>query len=218
MIRNLIYHITPMERWRENLNLLNQYSKIFTGVKLAVVAQGAGLEHLKDIQDELGLFDHIWPLPNDPELRETPSLAHLLRALPRYASEKEGVTFFAHTKGVTRGRDAAVKKWTALSYEHNLKDAQAVDDALKTHAVAGCFKRYGNFQVLGPRCPWHFSGTFFWFRNNDLYKRDWQSALTMHRYGAEAFAGILFENHEAFALFEDNCGNPYNFAYINHLG
>ena len=208
-MRHLLYHITPMGCWRDNLKKLNEYIHVFTGVRLAVVAQGEGLEPLRDIESELSEFDHIWPMQNDPELRETSSLVFLLGALNRYASKTEGITFFAHTKGVTRGDNPAVRLWTELSYEKNLGDIKAVDRALETHAVAGCFRRHGKFQVLGPACDWHYSGTFFWFSNLRLYQKPWLAAIQRTRYGAEAFPGILFKLEESFCLYADNCDSCY---------
>lgn len=222
--RNLIYHITPMGCWRKNIAELQRYERRFDGVRLAVVAQGDGLEQLADIAGELTIFDKIWPMPNDPMLREMPSLAYLLDVLPRYASVdiyddrgRRNVTFFAHTKGVTHEFDVAIRVWTQLLYDKNLKNIQAVDHALDQFPIVGCFKRYGEFSNMPPGSRWHYSGTFFWFRNADIYSRRWQEALPAHRYGAEAFPGLLFSAQEGGCLFADNCQRPTDLKYLNSL-
>lgn len=223
MIRNLIYHITPLADWRWNLELLKKHIAQFNGAKIAFVAQGAGVEPLTEIIPELACFDTIWPIDNDPELRETPSLFRGLTLLPRYADKDEGITFFAHTKGVTRVGHPAVKLWTETMYEKNLSDLYQVSTMIRSYPVLGCFKRYGEFPVLPDGNSWHYSGAFYWFDNKALYARDWKAAIKPHRYGAEAFPGFLYSELEGGCLFADDClgrpglgrfESPYN---LNHM-
>lgn len=220
MKRNLLYHITPMGCWRENITQLNRYIHIFNGYKIAVVAQGDGLENLADITDELACFDSIRPVENDLELRETPSLALMLTELRKIAPK--GHTFFAHTKGVTHHGNPSVELWTRTMYERNLGDLGLVQKLFKSYPVLGCFKRYGTFDALPAGCDWHYSGTFFWFDNATLFARDWKGAIKRHKYGAEAFPGLLYSIDEGGCLFADDVlgrpgdrqRSPHNFDFM----
>lgn len=217
---NLIYHITPMGCWRDNIKQLRRFEEIFTGKKLAVIAQGAGLENLADIGKELAFFDSLWPIQNDPELRETPSLALLLTQLQKIAPK--GRTFFAHTKGVTHQNSPAVELWTRTMYEKNLGKMGLIRAMLTNYPIVGCFKRHGHFTALPEGCGWHYSGTFFWFDNATLFARDWKGAIKPHKYGAEAFPGLLYSIDEGGCIFADDVlgrpgdreHSPHNFDFM----
>lgn len=212
MKHHLIYHITPMGNWRTNLEYLKSYINIFDGVKLAVVYQGDGLTPIEEISSELTMFDEVWPLKNNKDLREMPSMLFLLEKLWRRT--QDGIAFFGHTKGVTRGDDPAIKLWTQACYNKNLGDMDAVHTALKTYHTVGSFRRLGRFPNFPPQCLWHYSGTFFWFNVAELWSRHWRKALQHHRYGAEAFPGMVFKLEESACLFADKTGSMYRLANI----
>jgi hypothetical protein len=213
--RNLIYHLTPVGNWYQNIRYLRPHLKQFDGIRIVAVAQGPGLLPLEAFEKEIGFFDIVLKVENDPELRETITLPLLLQQL-RIKAEKGSITFYGHTKGVSYARHTAVDLWTQNSYRKNLEDPAKVESTLKKFPIAGCYKRYGRFSNL-KHGDWHYSGTFFWFRNDDLFLRSWKKAIFPHRYGAEAFLGCLYTKHEAACLFADRCGNPYSLEYQKSL-
>lgn len=213
MKRHLIYHITPIGTWRENIKLLREYHKVFNGHKLAVIYQGENMEYYPDIRDEIfWLFDDVFEMPNHPILRETPSLCFLLNELQRRTSD--GIAFFGHTKGVTHkspeddgNRLESIRLWTEACYRKNLTDIPLVERTLEQYSIAGCFRQpaYG-FTNFPPNCPWCFAGTFFWFDVAKMWARDWRVAIFNSRFGAEAFPGFAFPLEESFCFFgETDC-------------
>ena len=210
--RNLIYHITPMGNWRWNLAhiLKDRIWELFTGKKAFAVAQGPGLEPLLNVVEFMeGMIDLESPdvtiekIGNHPVLRETHSFPMLLLR----ASEWTGYTFYGHTKGVTRGDDPAVKLWTEALYHFNLDNFPA--ELLEQYPVVGAIKRHGTFPNFPRSSRWHYSGTFFWFRNEDLFSKLNWTEVPQTRYGAEAYLSMLFPLDQAGCIAGDKFGDPY---------
>lgn len=211
---NLIYHVTPMGSYRWNLELLRERLHIFNGKKIAAVAQGPGLDDIRTVQSLLPGVECA-PFDNSPEYRETATLKPLLNAV--FSTNREEATFYAHTKGVTRPNDEAVTKWTLALYQKNLDDMEHITDLLEKYPVVGAFKRYGVFSNFPLGSKWHYSGTFFWFRNRDLVHRPAWRMVPKHKYGAEAYLSLIFSPTEAGVSFCDNAKDLYNLRYVNRI-
>lgn len=212
---NLIYHITPTANYRWNIEQLVKRWDLFTGNKLFAIARGDGFDKLENV---LALFpepiDYIL-VDNHPELRETHSLAALLLRASLW--DKGDATFYAHTKGITRGGDLAVQLWTEAMYHFNLDYPERLNNLLDKFPIVGCCKRKGKFSHFPKESTWHYSGTFYWFRNRDLFGRKNWIAVPQGRYGAEAYPSVIFKEDEAGALFGDGFKNGYDLRYMNTL-
>ena len=79
--------------------------------------------------------------------------------------------------------------------------------ALEQYSIAGSFRRFGEFSTPGNH-RWHFSGTFYWFRNNAVFSRIWNQIDRVY-FGVEAWPGKMFKPEESACLFADNAGGMY---------
>lgn len=214
MIRNLIYHVTPMGNWLWNVNLLKNYINVFNGRKIAAVVQGKGLLDISFVKKQLPDFEII-PVENSLFLRETVTLKPLLQKLST-SNGKQDITLYGHTKGVTHFDNKAVTLWTENCYKLNLEKPDLIESWLKDYPAVGAFKRYGKFPHFPKDSFWHYSGTFYWFRNEDLFKRKWQK-IVLTRYGAEAYPSLMFKSSEAKCIYYDDVKDLYNLKYITRL-
>jgi hypothetical protein len=223
MRRNLIYHISPYANYRWNLEQLKRRWKVFNGSKVIAIVVGAGrdkqggefiFESPEKVKELLPKDVEYLILPNNPNIRETATLLPLLKSIS--STEKNSITFYGHTKGVTRGNHPGVKLWTELMYRFCLDHYIKVEQLLEFYFTVGCFKRYGQFKNLDQRSFWHYSGTFFWFKNAELFSRDWQD-VPQTKYGTESYLSIHFKNEEAACIFGDYAKSCYNYQYLQQL-
>lgn len=155
---------------------------------------------------------------NHPHLRETVSFLKLLNHV-RSKDPKE-ITFYAHTKGTTRTDDklfAAVTLWAECLYKYNLSNIELIEEILERYPTVGVFKRFGKFPHFPKKSTWHYSGTFFWFRNDAIFTKEWQDALVETRYGVEAFLSLLFDKKEGASIYPWGIGNLYNYPYMRKV-
>ena len=83
---------------------------------------------------------------------------------------------------------------------------------LLTHATAGAFRKFGNPQRNGWGL-WHYSGSLYWFRNRDAFRRNWRY-VPERFYGTEAWPGIMFAPDESACVVCDDVGDLYNLDYF----
>jgi hypothetical protein len=114
------------------------------------------------------------------------------------------VTFYAHAKGVKYGSQvtAPLRKWVETLYRVNLDDWLAVKRQLDRYPMTGAFKMYGRFATHRQMGDWHYSGTFFWFRNQAVFSKNYSQVPDFY-YGVEAWPGLLFEGKQTGCLFMD---------------
>ena len=74
------------------------------------------------------------------------------------------------------------------------------------YPVAGSFLRVGKH--LQARHGWHFSGTFYAFRNAVAFQNG-VPGFASNFYGTESWPGHHFARHEAACMFGENCGDIY---------
>lgn len=205
---NLIYHVGPIgDSYKWNIEQLLKRIKIFTGKKIVAVAQGYGFDDIESVKRLFPLDTVILPFENNPIIRETATFKPLLKQL---TSEPDEATFYGHTKGITRGKSEAVKLWTEAMYHYNLDNVVAVQRMLQKFPLVGCYKRYGKFPKMPQNSTFHYSGTFFWFRNLALFSKLGWEKVHQSRYGTEAYLGTLFKESEAGCLFADDIKDPYS--------
>jgi hypothetical protein len=80
-------------------------------------------------------------------------------------------------------------------------DFESVDNALSSHLMAGPLKCQEPL-VSHQRYKWFYSGTFLWFRNKEIFDRDW-STMEQTRWFPEAWPGVICQNHESACLIHD---------------
>lgn len=220
-VRNLIYHLLPTtlhDGWKRNLDELAKRWSVFNGRKyLSVVTTDGGINNtrngaaLKTVPslDVMAYCEHLgitWTevrqVTNNGKLGEVVSLPWLLDAVMN--DNQNEVTFYGHSKGTSRPQGATLDHWRDSMYHYCLDDMASVDRALERFSCAASLLRNDPMSAN----KWHPSGTFFWFRNADLFAKDWR-AIQQSYHGAEAYIGDHFQRHEVAALAHSNMGNLY---------
>lgn len=217
--RHLTFHVWPVAdygAWQWNCDFLLANADLFNGRRLVSIAVGGPTDHPDKVREYLKDFTTDFIIvKNSTSLREVVSWLPMLDKLEPYQSEND-VTFSCHAKAVrhklseqsAEAGGSTLFRWTRMMYETCL-DWQAVQPLLETHGTVGSFRRFSAHQTgkhgFG---PWHYSGTFYWWRNRDAYKRNWRY-VPQRFYGTEAWPGIMFKQEESGVLFADDVGDLY---------
>jgi len=206
-IHNLIYHIyaektNPILTF--NIENLKKYIHKFNGKK--VININYEEENSADF-----IIDSIKKNNSNVEFfltknKETGGLYELYpfvtKLLPSIASNNENeFTFYAHAKGVTRynsEKEFISLLWANLMYTKNLDDFGYINNILEKYPCAGCLKINKPYTALS-FVNWHYSGAFFWFRNKDLFSREWKKCYNSI-YGLEGYLATHFSSKEAFSI------------------
>jgi hypothetical protein len=261
---NLIYHVAPFAKsdiWRKNVRQLTRRWDVFNGRRIIAIATGPEMAppsevHRAFAEGRLGdgmmrsgddeksaphpIIDSpphtitFLEVPNDRALRESSSFLRLLEAVE--SRDPREATFYAHAKGVTTIGDAeGVMYWRNLMYHELLDDPEAIKDALTRYAIVGTHRKTTTAEYpCGAKSPWHFAGSYFWFRNDALFGKDeggrmkaesgvpnssfilhpssflsWRD-IPRHGWGVEAYPAAMFDLDESCCLAMDEPANAYN--------
>lgn len=207
VVRNLVYHVWPRKGngvWQRNVAQLLRRIDQFNGRIIVGIATGPGCDPWEHVRDAfLGRATDVVVLPNNPKLREVVTLGPMLDLL--YASGRGAtanqITFVGHAKGVTHpvNPGVTIHEWARVMYEVCLDHPHIVADVLEKHPCAGAFLKLGK-AFHDSSCGWHFSGSFYWLRNVDLFAKDWQR-IDQTFAGLETYPGIHWRADEAACLF-----------------
>lgn len=229
----LLYHITPAVNsvffWNigKLLERIHLFDKIFIAVAVGEsISTAEGTVPLMPLEYVRSLFQHIpnvtfGQFNNDSSHRESVSFEWLMKQAAHWP---DATTFYAHSKGLTRGNNTAVRLWTEAMYDHLLAPTYLpkVEQYLEKYPIVGCFKRCRRSADQWPDFPkesnYHFSGTFWWFRNVDMFSRPWRENIRLGRYEVEAYPSMIFDRSEAGCPFADHAGNPFDLRYLQRLG
>lgn len=217
--RHLLYFVCPIQGngvWQWNCEQLRPRLGLFDGVKVVAVstpparkrgARRATLDSIDDVKKALPGCECV-PFVNDPELGESVAWPYLWSRVPR-----NGVTLYAHAKGVRYGyrpydeseygkMGVCVRRWTEAMYSTCL-DWPRVEEQLKDHLLCGTFKKVGPgmFPDL-PSSQWHYSGSFYWVRNEEWFARGGHKRIK-NRMASEAVPGILYKPEEGGCLLHE---------------
>ena len=213
--RNLLFYMYPVASgyWKWHRKQLENRLPLFNGRKVMAVAQGKSLQPIELVAETFPEFELI-KVESNPDLREVAAFEDLFSAI-----EKEtGITLFAHSKGVTRSPLSSCKRWTEILYETLCDYPKIVEETLSKYPVAGSFKKIG-WAFPESNSNWHYSGSFFWFRNKDFYSRNWK-VIDKFWAGIEAYPSLHFAIEEAGTVFMQGVNptmNLYDWKYINEV-
>lgn len=218
--RNFLMHIWPTKNsnaWKWNCDKVMKYADLFNGKRIIGIAVDNNTDHEDAVKEYMKDFtDDFIVVKNEPKIREGSTF---LTMLDRVACQCDHeFTFYCHAKGSRHknafGNDGStLHLWTETMYDYCLSDWNRVKESLEKHAMTGCFKRHGNFKTPGNN-RWHYSGSFYWFRNKDVFSRDWNRIDRMF-FAVESWPGLIFTSKETGCLFIDNCGDLYRMDYWN---
>jgi hypothetical protein len=223
-IRDLAFHIYPMSGngvWQQCLDHLIRRKNLFTGKK--VFAIGTGEEHLSPTEEVIDYLEPMRPFEvlffaNDPTLREVVTAIPMLEKLQ--SRDPERVLMYGHAKGVTRPMDdgSAIPHWVRLEFELMLDYWDTVERILTHSPIAGPFKKVGA-GFLGSRSSWHYSGSFWWARSNDLFGRNWRD-IERFWWGIESYPSLHFAEKEAGCIFHQGVVptlDLYDLTYVREV-
>jgi hypothetical protein len=199
-VRHLIYHVYPRGPvWRWNIEQLRQRMSLFNGSRTIGIAHDALSDPPEAVQEALAGLGIDWIVrPNDPHMREMVTYPHLVAVPSRWAGLGDA-TFYGHAKGISSEPWApGVRRWTTAMYLACLDHWPHVQRCLQEYPVAGPFLRRWT-GLPGHSVTWHYSGTFRWYRNRDMYSRDWQ-CIGQNWCGAEGHIPMHFRREEAACL------------------
>jgi hypothetical protein len=225
--RNLIFHCYACQANDAATRALAQLRirwHLFNGRKLIAVATDKTTIPLPHLKRLLPADAEYLIIPNDRRLREMASFPTMLREVR--SLDEQTATFYAHTKGAspTQSNDGtanlAITYWTLRMFHHLLDDWDQVQLALKLHACAGCYQiDYSHIpgfimeSPTGARCgQWHYAGTFFWFRHDQIFRRPAWSCLPDDSYAPEMWLGTLLRPELATTLYQP--WDPHDHAKI----
>lgn len=209
--RNLIYHLYPTrgnDGWRKNIDLLRPHDELFNGKRAIAVVTDASTATLDDVREYLGWDRVEWlTFPNDHRLGEVASFPHLLKTVA--STEPNDATFYGHGKGVTseshkRKNPQAIRRWRNMMYRKLLDESAECMAALEGYAAVGVNKRLNIDRFPGglEHGAWHFSGAFFWFRNDILFSNPACMEVPRDRYGVEAWLGGLIAREDSLSRYQ----------------
>ena len=222
--RHLLYHLWPVRgsTWRWNVEQLLQRIDLFNGRRIVAIVSD---ERTEDIAVVRAAFDG-----HGVSFIERPNSAHgesdtfplMLAEVAR--EHPDDLSFYAHAKGVKYEPQwpPAVRRWAEVQYAVALDRWPEVRAHLERHAMTGLLRRTGRYANHGHVGDWHYSGTFFWFRHDAVFRRAWQDVPRFYG-GVEAWPGMLFAPEETSCLLLDGLSErlrdlPYHERFWQQRG
>lgn len=203
----LLFHCWPNgDSWMRHVDYLRPVSGVFDR-KIMGVATGPGTATMAEVRAAFGDSWEYLEVTNDKTLREVLTYRTMLEMV-RSADEND-VTFCLHSKGAQSHTAASrqIQWWTEAMYSTVAHNWQGVLSKMEQgYPVAGSFLRVGKH--LQTRYGWHFSGTFYAFRNAVAFQKG-VPGFASNFYGTESWVGHHFARHEAACMFAENCGDIY---------
>lgn len=204
-IRHLLYHIYPQKAdggkiWRRNVEELRKRMPLFNGRRVIGVALGPETDTMETVKAAFaGSNCKFIEKRNSRDMREATTLLALYESVADCVGP-EHVTLHGHAKGITsEAWGKGVRRWVDALYETCLDYWPYVRSLLQTHPIAGPFKRqWSNWRVgnFTSKSTWHYSGSWRWFRNNDLFVRNWRYVEPFWC-GSESHPSMVFRDDEA---------------------
>lgn len=216
--RNFMMHIWPVAgfgAWQWNVEQVLKRAELFNGRRVVAIATSKETDSADAVKEMFRDFtDEFIVVPNNKSLREVITFVPLLERFE--SANPNEVTFCCHGKCVRHNigveeSGSTIFRWTQAMYETCLDYMPLVMEQLRTKAMTGSFKRHGMFKTRG-NYRWHYSGTFYWFRNADVYRRNWRY-IDKKFFGSESWPGLMFKPDETDCLFLDQTQDLYNFDY-----
>lgn len=213
--RNLLFHVHPLRDssvWRWNIDQLSSRMDQFNGKRIIGIATSNATVGESEV---LSAFrnhhiDDVVVVNNDRKLREVATFDRLFAGVT--TDDPDQITFYCHSKGIRHGmtneRGTTATDWAKVMYEACLDYPDHVDDALQKYPCAGPFKKVGR-GFSGSASRWHYSGSFFWFRNATLFSKNWQR-IDRTWFGIEPYLSLHFDAKDAGCLFMEGIVGTVN--------
>lgn len=199
-VRNLLFHCYPISNWQWHFEQLRKRIGLFNGKRVISLAIDKCNESLisEVTSSAVDIFDEVHRFENNPKLREVVTFEHLFG---RVESENENeATLYAHSKGTSR-TSRQIRRWCGVLYTTLVDHWPVVQEILQKYPLAGSFKKVGiGWPVQESHSQWHYSGSWFWFRNVDLFSKNWK-LIEQFAHGIETYPSLHFREDEAGCVF-----------------
>lgn len=202
---NIIWFVYPRKAtsdiWESQQAEIAKSIHKFDGHKFCAIATDETTDESLVRRD---IWDEVVVIPNDQRMREVPGWLAGMHAM----SSRPGVTVWLHGKGAVRGAaELHLQRWWEIGYR-SLLDVDSVRKHLEFHAITGVFRRHDYTPNLG--INWHYSGTFYAFRNDKVFQRDWLIPFPeVSGWYAEAWPALAFSKEQSGCLAYDGVGDLY---------
>lgn len=196
-VRNIVYHAYSRgdRAWWNVTHLLGRVDQIFNGKRVACVTTDGSNAHERVVEAFQQKNFTVILRRNDARLRDSAAFLDMLGFVQSIACNE--ATFVGHTKGATSRADS---RWAEQMYACNLDNWHDMMSALRTHSVAGTLRRVVAVPHISGQ--WHYAGSFYWFRHDSLFNKDWRSRQA-HPYLIEEFPGAFFPIEESYNACDD---------------
>jgi hypothetical protein len=208
--RNLIYHIYPHGSWLNAVRETAVHIDVFNGRRLVAIAcdLGMNIEEVRKLVTPLLKPTQLFVMPNDKDLRETVTFEPLLRAVLNDSPTE--ATFYAHSKAnTTDGSVDGATRWRQVMAANLLGRWQDAVRHLQSHVFVGTHKMIWPAHqpppfptLLKPNHPWMHSGTFWWFRHDEVSRRYKPDMIARDRYAVEAFPAQIIPHEMAYSMWQ----------------
>lgn len=217
-IRNLLYHIYPVKgRWQRHIDKIAPRLPLINGKRVAAIVTDEWTDTpnvLIDVLSSLG-FKIAAITPNQSSLREVVSLHALLSSVE--SLDPEEATLYCHAKGV-RYTDPChpAHLWADILYETCLDYWETVGRLLQRYPLVGPFLRTSD-NSSHPHKSWMYFGSFWWFRNKDLFSKPAWGDCDAEWFGNETYNAKHFKYEEAACLFHGGTAKQMQLYSPNYL-
>ena len=201
--RHLMFHLYPLRGkewcWHWHIEQIRKHQDKFNGkivIGVAVDNQTATIERVQELFAGIRV-DH-WLRADNNKLAETLTHVEMLTLLK--TDDPNAIIFRAHTKGVTKSRDAVEQKWAEIMWAANM-DLPSVEDALASHGTCGVMRSQTPLVKKKPG-TFFFAGSFYWMRAKQVFEREWQWKEP-NRWVVEYVPAHLFTFEESACIFHD---------------
>jgi SAM-dependent methyltransferase len=213
LTKNLLFHLHPIPgRWEWHRDKLLERASLFNGRKIIAVNVADTLEQPSVIKQAFPDFEVI-EVKSNPTLRE---IASFLPLFSKLTSKEDEITLYAQSKGITHQPDSPCWRWAEILYETLIDYPDVIENLLKEYPICGSFKKVGR-GFKESKSDWHYSGSWFWFRNKELYDKEWQRHDRFWS-GIETYPSVHFTADQAGVVFHEGTVpnlNLYSWQYLS---
>lgn len=226
MSKHLLYHVFPVTGngiWQWNVAELKKRLPLFDGKRVcAIVTQKTRPLFMQRTNSQVQrdfvrvplitdpaemvieeLKSHGFEFivkENDPNLGEVNTFEELFSRVQDYR-RPDDCTLYAHARSVTRTKYFPTFRHTELLYETMLDYWPLVEEELQMHPTVGSFLIFGEGWPADSESQWHYSGSWFWFKNTYLFNQpDWKRIDNFWS-GIESYPSLHFTESEASTVF-----------------
>lgn len=192
-----------------HLMFLSAYMHRFDEVIFCIIVDDGVDKHIiKELQKTIVSFsckDLKFKIYPNTTYRESYVLYH---EIATKLHNLDGLTFFAHNKGISDvfGADN-VKMWIALLYFFSF-EVELPNNHMNGDLIYGPLKSVGcNYKFRHPitnRFDWTYCGTFFWMKCQEIdsYVKFWEIPIPelTNRWYSEMFPGNIIHSNEAYCF------------------